>query len=91
MIEITEQESTTPVPQEFYGLLKTQMDALYEYFLNKPAKESLPYLKLLGSVPRITFQERPEDDAKTLDASITDVGEPVGSKELSAEMEINVD
>lgn len=48
----------------YYGLKKEDLDTLYEYFMNRTAKEALPYLKLLGGAVQIQFTESEVTEAK---------------------------
>jgi len=59
----------------FYGLTKEQLDTLYEYFMNRTAKEALPYLKMLNTAVNITFDEDVKEPSPELlvDETVTPI------------------
>lgn len=59
----------------FYGLTKEQLDSLYEYFMNRTAKEALPFLKLLNQAVTIEFDEKVEPTPLTVVEEVEPSGE----------------
>jgi hypothetical protein len=65
--------------QTFYGLTKEQVETLNNYFLEKPAKEAIPYLQIIQKLPQITVKiEEKVDDPAQLPLPLAIENEPGG-------------
>lgn len=54
----------------YFGLTQEQATELNNYFLEKPAKEAIPYLKIIQNLPQITVKvedEKPAEDSDTVE------------------------